>query len=66
MIDAAGMRGFKVGGAQMSEKHCNFMINTGGATATDLEALGEEIRRRVREKTGIELQWEIKRIGEKV
>ncbi len=65
LIDKVGGRGLKVGGAQMSEKHCNFMINTGGATASDLEALGEEVRRRVREETGIELQWEIKRIGEK-
>lgn len=64
LIDKAGCRGLKIGGAQMSEKHCNFMINTGGATAADLENLGEEVIRRVREKTGIELRWEIKRIGE--
>ncbi len=65
LIDRAGCRGLTIGGAQMSEKHCNFMINTGGATATDLENLGEEVRRRVRKETGIELRWEIKRIGEK-
>lgn len=64
LIDRAGCRGLKIGGAQMSEKHCNFMINTGNATAADLENLGEEVRRRVREKTGIELKWEIKRIGD--
>ncbi len=64
LIDRAGCRGLTVGGAQMSEKHCNFMINMGGATAADLENLGEEVRRRVREKTGIELKWEIKRIGD--
>ena len=64
LIDKAGGRGLKIGGAQMSDKHCNFMINTGSATASDLEALGEEIRKRVRKKTGIELRWEIKRIGE--
>jgi len=66
LIERAGCRGLTVGGAQMSEKHCNFMINTGSATAADLEALGEEIRRRVKDKTGVALQWEIKRIGEKV
>ncbi len=63
LIDKAGCRGLAIGGAMMSEKHCNFMINTGSATATDLEALGEEVRRRVREQSGIELQWEIRRIG---
>jgi len=63
-VDKAGLRGFTVGGAQMSEKHCNFMINTGNATAADLENLGEEVRRRVKENSGIELRWEIKRIGE--
>ncbi|GJL86087.1 MAG: UDP-N-acetylenolpyruvoylglucosamine reductase [Micavibrio sp.] len=66
LIDKVGGRSLKVGGAQMSEKHCNFMINTGTATAADLEALGEEVRSLVREKTGIELQWEIKRIGNKL
>ena len=64
LIDQVGGRGLQIGGAQMSEKHCNFMINTGNATAQDLEELGEEIRRRVAEKYGITLRWEIKRIGE--
>ncbi len=64
LIDRAGGRGLMIGGAQMSELHCNFMINTGTATATDLENLGEEIRRRVYEDSGIRLRWEIKRIGE--
>ncbi|MBV6631864.1 MAG: UDP-N-acetylmuramate dehydrogenase [Alphaproteobacteria bacterium] len=63
LIDAAGCRGLMVGAAQMSEQHCNFMINTGDATAADLEALGEEVRRRVMEHSGVELRWEIKRIG---
>ena len=62
-IDNAGCRGLRLGGAQMSEMHCNFMINTGGATANDLESLGEEVRRRVREHSGIALEWEIRRIG---
>lgn len=66
LIDQAGGRGLMIGGAQMSEKHCNFMINTGSATARDLEALGEEIRSRVLDKFGISLRWEIKRIGERV
>lgn len=64
VIEAAGGRGFKVGGAQMSEKHCNFMINTGEATASDLETLGETIRQKVRESEGVDLEWEVKRIGE--
>lgn len=63
LIDSVGGRGLMVGGAQMSEKHCNFMINTGTATATDLENLGEELRKRVLETHGITLRWEIKRIG---
>jgi len=63
LIDAAGCRGLTVGGAQVSELHCNFLINLGNATAADIEALGEEVRRRVREQNGIELEWEIKRIG---
>lgn len=63
LIDRVGGRGLRQGGAQMSELHANFMINTGTATAGDLEGLGEEIRRRVREKFGIELRWEIKRVG---
>ncbi len=64
LIDDAGMRGARVGGAQMSEKHSNFLINTGDATAADLENLGEEVRKRVFQNSGIELDWEIKRIGE--
>ena len=63
LIDAAGMRGFRVGGAQVSEMHCNFLINTGDATAHDIEALGETVRERVKAQSGIELHWEIKRIG---
>lgn len=65
LTESVGGRGLKVGGAMMSEKHCNFMINTGDATAADLENLGEEIRARVLEKHGITLRWEVKRIGEK-
>ena len=64
LIDRAGCRGLKIGGAQVSEKHTNFLINTGDATAADIEALGEEVRRRVLEKTGVRLEWEIRRIGE--
>ncbi len=64
VIDAAGGRGFMVGGAQMSEKHCNFMINTGNATAADLEKLGETIRAMVKKSEGVDLDWEIKRIGD--
>ena len=63
LIDAAGCRGLRIGGAQVSEMHCNFLINTGGATAADVEALGEEVRRRVKDNSGYELHWEIKRIG---
>ncbi|MDX3808045.1 UDP-N-acetylmuramate dehydrogenase [Bosea thiooxidans] len=63
LIDAAGCRGLRVGGAQVSEMHCNFLINTGGATAADVEGLGEEVRRRVKANSGFELQWEIKRLG---
>ena len=63
LVDNAGCRGLQIGGAQMSEKHCNFMINTGDATAADLENLGEEVRERVKAKSGVELQWEIRRIG---
>jgi UDP-N-acetylmuramate dehydrogenase len=63
LIDAAGCRGLTRGGAQVSELHCNFLLNTGAATAADLEGLGEEVRRRVREVSGAELHWEIKRIG---
>ena len=64
VIDDAGLRGATLGGAQMSVKHSNFMINAGGATAADLENLGEKVRKKVFENSGIELQWEIKRIGE--
>lgn len=64
MIDAVGGRGLAIGGAQMSELHCNFMLNTGTATSADLEALGEELRARVQAKFGYPLRWEIKRIGE--
>jgi UDP-N-acetylmuramate dehydrogenase len=63
LIDAAGCRGLQIGGARMSDQHANFMINTGTATAADLEALGEEVRRRVKETSGVALRWEIKRIG---
>lgn len=63
LIDAAGCRGLRVGGAQVSEQHCNFLVNTGTASAGDLETLGEEVRRRVRETSGVELEWEIRRIG---
>ncbi len=63
LIDAAGCRGLKIGGAEMSQQHCNFMINTGNATAQDLETLGEEVRRRVQDSSGVLLEWEIKRIG---
>lgn len=64
LIDAAGLRGFRLGGAQMSEKHPNFLLNTGDATAADLEALGELVRDRVRETSGHDLQWEVIRVGE--
>lgn len=64
VIDDAGMRGARRGGAQMSEMHSNFLINTGGATAADLEELGEEVRKRVSEHSGITLEWEIMRVGE--
>ncbi|MEA2884910.1 MAG: UDP-N-acetylmuramate dehydrogenase [Bradyrhizobium sp.] len=63
LIDAAGCRGLRVGGAQVSEMHCNFLINTGAATGHDIETLGETVRARVKQNSGIELQWEIKRIG---
>jgi len=63
LIDAAGCRGLKVGEAQVSEMHCNFLINLGGATAADIETLGETVRKRVKESSGVELEWEIKRIG---
>jgi len=63
LIDEAGLRGFKLGGAMVSEKHTNFLINTGTATGSDIENLGEEIRRRVKAKSGVTLEWEIRRIG---
>jgi UDP-N-acetylmuramate dehydrogenase len=63
LIDEAGCRGLMVGAAQVSEKHTNFLINTGDASAADLEALGEEVRKRVKEKSGVTLEWEIKRVG---
>jgi UDP-N-acetylmuramate dehydrogenase len=63
LIDAAGCRGLRVGGAQVSEMHCNFLINTGEASGHDIETLGETVRARVKENSGIELHWEIKRIG---
>jgi UDP-N-acetylmuramate dehydrogenase len=63
LIDAAGCRGLRVGGAQVSEMHCNFLINTGDATALDIETLGDTVRARVKAQSGIDLHWEIKRIG---
>ncbi len=63
LVDRAGCRGLTIGGAMVSEKHTNFLINTGTATAADIEALGEEVRRRVMESSGIDLHWEIRRIG---
>ena len=63
LIDSAGCRGMTLGGAQVSEKHCNFLLNLGSATSADIEALGEEVRRRVMAKTNIALEWEIQRIG---
>jgi UDP-N-acetylmuramate dehydrogenase len=65
LVDAAGCRGLSEGDAQVSEKHCNFLINTGAATSAEIESLGEEVRRRVKLKSGIELEWEIQRIGVK-
>lgn len=64
LVDEAGCRGLQIGGAQVSEKHTNFLINTGDATSADIEALGEEVRRRVKAKSGIDLTWEIQRVGE--
>lgn len=66
LIDEAGCRGMTLGDAIMSEKHCNFMLNMGNASAQDLEDLGERVRKTVKESTGVELQWEIKRVGEKL
>jgi UDP-N-acetylmuramate dehydrogenase len=64
LIDAAGGRGLRRGEAQVSEKHCNFLLNLGAATAADLEGLGEDVREKVRVMSGMTLEWEIKRIGE--
>ncbi|MEO0673232.1 MAG: UDP-N-acetylenolpyruvoylglucosamine reductase, partial [Pseudomonadota bacterium] len=66
LIDAAGCRGFRIGGAMVSEKHCNFLINDADATAEDIETLGETVRLRVFETSGVRLEWEIKRIGDPV
>lgn len=66
LVDAAGCRGLTIGGAQVSEKHCNFLINTGDATSADIEALGQEVRMRVKDNEGVELQWEIQRVGERI
>jgi len=63
LVDEAGCRGLQLGGAQVSEKHTNFLLNTGDATASDIEALGEEVRRRVKEASGVTLEWEIQRVG---
>ncbi|HYI49574.1 MAG TPA: UDP-N-acetylmuramate dehydrogenase [Allosphingosinicella sp.] len=63
LIDAAGCRGLRIGDAQVSEKHCNFLLNLGGARAAEIEALGEEVRRRVKADSGVELEWEIQRVG---
>ena len=65
VIDDAGMRGAKRGGAQMSPMHSNFLINTGGASAADLEDLGEEVRKKVFQQSGITLEWEIMRVGKR-
>ncbi|MCW1402405.1 UDP-N-acetylmuramate dehydrogenase [Novosphingobium sp. MW5] len=65
LVDKAGCRGLQIGGAQVSEKHTNFLINTGVATSADIEALGEEVRRRVKDNSGVELEWEIQRVGKK-
>ena len=65
LVDEAGCRGLQIGQAQVSEKHCNFLINLGGATSADIEALGEEVRKRVKAHSGVELQWEIQRVGNK-
>ncbi len=63
LIDQAGCRGLRIGDAQVSEKHCNFLLNLGAATSADIEALGEEVRRRVKAQSGVELEWEIQRVG---
>jgi UDP-N-acetylmuramate dehydrogenase len=63
LVDSAGCRGLTLGGAQVSEKHCNFLLNLGEASSADIEALGEEVRRRVKDNSGVELEWEIQRVG---
>ena len=63
LVDEAGCRGLTMGGAQVSEKHCNFLLNLGEATSADIEGLGEEVRRRVKAQSGVELEWEIQRVG---
>jgi UDP-N-acetylmuramate dehydrogenase len=63
LVDAAGCRGLRIGDAQVSEKHCNFLLNLGNARSSEIEELGEEVRRRVQDKTNITLEWEIQRIG---
>jgi UDP-N-acetylmuramate dehydrogenase len=63
LIEEAGCRGLKCGGAMVSDKHCNFLINADNASASEIEALGEDVRARVKAKFGIELEWEIKRVG---
>ena len=65
LVDAAGCRGLQIGDAQVSEKHCNFLLNLGSASSADIEALGEEVRRRVEAKTHITLEWEIQRVGQR-
>ncbi|MEQ1547766.1 MAG: UDP-N-acetylmuramate dehydrogenase [Chakrabartia sp.] len=66
LVDAAGCRGLTIGGAQVSEKHCNFLLNLGSATSADIEALGEEVRKRVKAQSGVTLEWEIQRVGQSV
>ncbi|WP_417622682.1 UDP-N-acetylmuramate dehydrogenase [Parasphingorhabdus sp.] len=66
LVDEAGCRGLQMGQAQVSEKHCNFLLNLGGATSADIEALGEEVRRRVKAHSGVELHWEIQRVGNEI
>jgi UDP-N-acetylmuramate dehydrogenase len=63
LVDEAGCRGLQLGGAQVSEKHTNFLLNLGEATSADIEALGEEVRKRVKAKSGVALEWEIQRVG---
>ena len=63
LVDEAGCRGLQIGDAQVSEKHCNFLLNLGNAKAAEIEALGEEVRRRVLASSGVSLEWEIQRVG---